>query len=158
MKTIEKSISFLINGNKAKYSICELNNIEKSFMVTKRYKAEIVLPKTNEPFHLSCKLNINSSIKKTNPETDENLFAVSFYWKNCKLCIGTLGDLPGISYNYSNNSIDIYGKYPEESVIFCIAYVDEVNEYTELAAWLASDPSYRNTENDSTIYPSKKGV
>lgn len=142
MKTEYGSLEIYINNNKICYEVIELNNESKYFKVDKRYKLKFLLPDKHNNLLITCRINIlNSENVHISQETGEDLFAVSFYYNNSKLCIGTIGDLPNLIYTNTNNVINIYGNFPDNNFVFYLAYVKVCNESSELSAWFAADPS-----------------
>lgn len=142
MEKILESIEITVNDEPLNYKITRLKEETKCFKVDRRYKIDTILPDISKKIRVKLKINFFNENAEAGSETDENLFAVSFYFGGHKLCIGTTGDIPELFYEYTENSIVISGIFPCETVSFYLAYVDTVNETTELSAWLAADPFY----------------
>lgn len=142
METEFCSLEIYVNKNKTHYEVTELNNESQYFKVDKRYKLRLLLPDSHEHLLITCRINIkNSENIHVIQETGEDLFAVSFYFNNSKICIGTIGDLPGLIYTNTNNSIDIYGDFCDNNFVFYLSYIKLRNEGSDLSAWFAADPS-----------------
>lgn len=136
------AFSAFFDNTEMNINITELNNKSRYFQVNKRYRLNILLPDNNIRGELTFAIDIrNAGQIRVIEETGENLFAVSYYYGNSKICIGTVGDLPDLEYGCENGIIKIDGLFVEKEVVFLLSYVDECNESTEISSWFAADPS-----------------
>lgn len=140
MVNIIENISLYINNQEIIPVIEKLTNDGKNFHVSQRYR--VIVPLCTKNRYINAELIITNNVKFSNVglETGEDLYAVSYYWDNNKMTIGTLGDLPQIHYDFTSYSISVSGLYPKTNLIFYLAYVNDINVYTELSTWLAVDP------------------
>lgn len=143
MDTVFGKIIIKVNGNIVDYITEELPNKTKCFCVDKRYKLynKIILDKDDT---IECLIEPKDNIiLDSYLETGEALFLVSFYWKNFKMSIGTLGDQRDRIYEYEKNGIKIQFKERCKQVDFCVSWLQMYNEEIEdIYTWLASDPLY----------------
>jgi len=145
MHTELGEIKILINEKEMCYDCVELINHNKYFWVKKRYKLICNVPETLKDFiRIKCMIVLKKNIKiKPCPETGEDLAAISFYWQNSKLSIGTIGDIKGVQYSYLENAIEIKMCKNPSQVIFYVAWTDMVNkEKEDIYTWFAVDPAY----------------
>ena len=138
-------IEILVNGKEVQYDCIELNNQGYCFKVEKRFKLVCNIPKEYENnIDIRCAVKIRDNIQaESGSETGENLALLSWYWGNCKLSIGTKGDLKGIKYIYEKNALRLIMAQNSGQVIFYTAWIDKSKpEQEDICTWFAADPAY----------------
>jgi len=142
------NIYITVNGKKYNYAFIELSNKEKIFKVDKRFKILVDnLSIDNEEIVIECILKAKSNnILNGAPETGENLALISFCNGNVKLSIGTIGDVPGVNYEYLQDRIRII--IPKEiglkEIVFYVAWITMQNiPREEIYTWFAADPTLK---------------
>jgi len=141
-------IHIVVNRKKYDYTFIELSNKEKIFKVDKRFK---ILVRNflidDEEVIIECILKTkNNRILNGGSETGENLALISFAYDNVKLSIGTIGDVPGVYYEYLKDRICIRLTKDAglKEVVFYVAWItmqDILKE--EIYTWFAADPTLR---------------
>lgn len=135
-------IDVFFNNIKMDLYISKLENESRYFRVDERYKLCILLPNVSEKSELVCRVIIRNAEKsRVIDETGEDYYDVSYYFGKSKMCIGTIGDLPNLSYDFTNNQIKIFGMFTKDKFVFYLSYVSVCDEQSELSAWLAADPT-----------------
>lgn len=143
MEKLVKSIKLFIDEKEVDYHSTPLINDTSCFKVDYRIKVDVPIPDTLKEHKLKILLpTILKYNTKAIQETDENLFAVSFYIDDNKLCIGTIGDIISLKYQNDNCSITIEGFFPCNMYTLFLSYVMNINSQTEIYPWLAVDPSF----------------
>lgn len=138
-------IKILINGKEIKYQYIELIKHSQYFSVENRYKLVCDIPEQqSQNIRIECVVEFKKNIKViSGTETGENLALISFYWGKNKLSIGTKGDIHGVSYDYSDNSINLTMKKNPGQIIFYVAWLKMVDpEKEDIYTWFAADPAY----------------
>jgi len=142
------NIYITVNGKKYNYAFIELSNKEKIFKVDKRFKILVDnLSIDNEEIVIECILKAKSNnILNGAPETGEHLALISFCNGNVKLSIGTIGDVPGVNYEYLQDRMRII--IPKEiglkEIVFYVAWITMQNiPREEICTWFAADPTLK---------------
>ncbi len=143
MENLINTISIKVDGKVIKFDLQPLPCETTCFKVD--FRGKIVVPIVDK----ECKHKLEFMLLKlkeldsnASPETDENLFAVSFFADNYKICIGTTGDVTSLNYKYNNYSVIVEGLFPFEEYLIFISYIKNVDSKNELYPWLAIDPGF----------------
>ena len=140
MKRTFLNIEALLDNIPIDYEVEKLENETINFKVDYRYRIRLFINDTINVHRLRLSfLFLKKEDVRVIQETGQDLFAVSFYYRGGKLCIGTVGDLPGLKYVNDNDSIELIGKFPNHLWSFYLSYVSSVDERTEISSWLAVD-------------------
>jgi len=146
LQTIFGKIYIATNGKPHEYQAIELPQIGSSFKVDKRYNILMEnIPKENGEVAIECVIkNESGMVLKSGSETGENLALISFLSNNIKLSIGTIGDIPGICYEYQEDGMILrLGSNVELNEIrFYVAWLTMSDiEKEETYTWFAADPA-----------------
>lgn len=140
-------VEILADGRPVPYCCTALPLQTRQFQVEGRWRLDCLLPGTAAPVEVVCRLAADPTLPVTGgPETDEALALLSLSWQNHKLCIGTEGDLPGVTYHYEERGLRLRFLTGPGVVSFYLAWLpmsDPVRQ--ELDPWLAADPSRDET-------------
>lgn len=145
MRTKIGNIVVRINNKEVNIETLELPLEGRNFHVDGRYKIVCTLPEKFEtPCYIECLLENNENSKCNSCiETGENLALISFYNGNCKLSLGTQGDIQGLIYNYLDNGIEIVDNIGLKKISFFVAWIETLDEEKEdIYTWFAADPNY----------------
>lgn len=139
------NIAVFVDGVKIEYCFINMPISTTCFKVDCRKKINILIGDTSCSHKLVLMLPIPKEYNtKIMRETDENLFATSYYIDRCKLCVGTVGDINTLEYQNTGFSISIKGKFPSRYCSILISYIYNINSENEIYPWLAVDPSFWN--------------
>lgn len=142
MKRTFLNIEALLDNIPINYEVEKLENETANFKVDHRYRIRSFINDTTDVHVLRLSfLFLKKEDVRVIQETGQDLFAVSFYFRGGKLCVGTVGDLPGFKYANDNDSIELIGKFHAHLCYFYLSYVSNVDESTEISSWLAVDPT-----------------
>jgi len=140
--TIFGPLSFTINGRLIDITPIEMTNEYRHFQVDKRYQVRLSnVRQVGEETIIKCQV-LSSNDCSFSPSTGEDLSLVVFNSPGKKMCIGTIGDLPGVIYKYPEYSLQMTISKEAEctSFIFLITWCDSQLADTDDAEFLA-DPS-----------------
>lgn len=145
LRTNIGNVDILIDGQNFDYGLLELPNKGDQYEVDGRFKIVVDNILDKEETVIDCILQN----KKGEPfnviaEPGEGLVLVSFMINNMKLSIGVQGDIPGVFYDYLNDSLRI--RITKNATIsrldIYIAWITMENiEKEELYTWFAADPT-----------------
>ncbi|MCL2399488.1 MAG: hypothetical protein FWC91_07095 [Defluviitaleaceae bacterium] len=144
MNTAFGLLTFTINGKPFEITPTEISNKYKHFQVDKRYQVDLsAVRQIGEETVIVCQVFPSDSCG-FGSSTGEGLSQVTFESTGKKMCIGTIGDLPNITYKYSDYSIQLTISKESEytSFVFIIAWCNSPLADTDSAVFLA-DPIYQ---------------
>lgn len=145
LKTILGEVKLFVNHREVSYNVIELSRATKMFHVQGRYKINYqfdAIP-NDSIVDVKCLILFEPNMNvEWGAETEEYLALNSFFYRNIKLCIGTLGDNPDIEYIYLNNGLELRCKPILVEINFYITWLelmdaDKEYNYPNFAA----DPS-----------------
>lgn len=135
-------ITAFLDNSPIMYKIEKLKNETAGFKVDCRYKMDFIINDIKNTHKLRLTFNfLKKESIRVIQETGQDLFVVSFYYRGAKLCVGTVGDIPGLTYANDNDSIELIGKFPTQLCSFYLSYVRNIDEKTEISSWFAVDPT-----------------
>lgn len=140
-------VELLADGQPVPYRCTALPLKARQFEVEGRWRLDASLPGTAAPVEVVCRIAADPALPVTGgPETDEALALLSLGWQNHKLCIGTEGDLPGVTCHYEETGLRLRFLTGPGGVSFYLAWLTMTDpERQELYPWLAADPSLDET-------------
>jgi len=145
MNTPLGKIEVYVNRAQIDYTVVELPSCARYFYVDKRVKLICDIPYSEKQrSFVKCSLALNENMDvDCGADTGENLALIDFEWDNFKLCIGTLGDIPGVRYYYQDNSLALEALPQTRQVVFYVAWIKMKDcEKESIYPWLAADPAY----------------
>lgn len=145
MHTELGKIKILINGIEIPYESIELIKYNHYFSVKGRIKLVCNVPEQlKKNIKVECIIESPKDIKiKSGTEIGENLALISFYGDKSKLSIGTLGDIPGVKYIYSDNGMCLELQKNPRRVVFYVAWLEMTDpEKEDIYTWFAADPAF----------------